>query len=484
MSMRRDKKSSTPNIDDRQQAEYKRILEDLLKLDDNKRCADCSKPGPKWASVTLGIFLCLDCAGLHRNLGVHISFIRSTSLDTWKPEQVENMRNMGNKKSNEVYESNIPGDYPKPNPGDKIALGNWIRAKYVDKRFMRRNSADQPPNRRQQQQQNQGNVSQPITRRENENVRRPNTNEEFEPFGQNQNNQQNNQSQNNSNPLVLGPSADIPDFFGGQTKQIPKPNPQNPTQNPPQNPPQNNVNPNQEKKSLVDDFMKMFEDQKQNNNTANNQLPPIFGENFTNGNNQQGYNNGQFGNQGGNRVNGQQFGNNQGFGNNQMYNNGQQQFVNQQGNQGFGNNQQGFGNNQQYVNQQQNYGNNQLNNQNFGNQGYGNNQQGFGNNQQFNNRQQQQFVNQQQGYGNNQQQGFGNNQQQGFGNNQGYGNNQQQGFNNQQYFNQQQGYVNNQVKQGTNQSQQNNSTFVQQNSGLNQQFNSGYNQTNYTSLFN
>lgn len=44
--------------------------------------------GPRWASWNLGIFLCIRCAGIHRNLGVHISKVKSVNLDTWTPEQV------------------------------------------------------------------------------------------------------------------------------------------------------------------------------------------------------------------------------------------------------------------------------------------------------------------------------------------------------------------------------------------------------------
>ena len=60
----------------------------LLRDEDNKYCVDCDAKGPRWASWNLGIFLCIRCAGIHRNLGVHISKVKSVNLDTWTPEQV------------------------------------------------------------------------------------------------------------------------------------------------------------------------------------------------------------------------------------------------------------------------------------------------------------------------------------------------------------------------------------------------------------
>jgi stromal membrane-associated protein len=71
------------------QRKLKRRLERLLKQPENTRCADCSRKGARWASVNLGSFFCIECSGIHRNLGVHVSFVRSIGLDTWTKEQVE-----------------------------------------------------------------------------------------------------------------------------------------------------------------------------------------------------------------------------------------------------------------------------------------------------------------------------------------------------------------------------------------------------------
>ncbi|KAK7676885.1 hypothetical protein QCA50_020141 [Cerrena zonata] len=76
----------------------KKTLQELIKREDldNKRCIDCNNPNPQWASVSFAVFMCLQCAGLHRGFGVHISFVRSVSMDTWQEEQIKRMQLGGN----------------------------------------------------------------------------------------------------------------------------------------------------------------------------------------------------------------------------------------------------------------------------------------------------------------------------------------------------------------------------------------------------
>lgn len=116
------------------QEKAQNILTSMLRDEDNKYCVDCDSKGPRWASWNLGVFLCIRCAGIHRNLGVHISKVKSVNLDTWTPQQVASMQAMGNSKARAVYEANIPDDFRRPQTDS--AVESFIRQKYEKKKFL------------------------------------------------------------------------------------------------------------------------------------------------------------------------------------------------------------------------------------------------------------------------------------------------------------------------------------------------------------
>ncbi|CAD6185625.1 unnamed protein product [Caenorhabditis auriculariae] len=112
------------------------ILLDMLKEEENKYCADCQAKTPRWAAWNLGVFICIRCAGIHRNLGVHISKVRSVNLDSWTPDQVQTMRVMGNEKARRVYEAELPENFRRPTSDSQME--QFIRSKYEQKRYLLR----------------------------------------------------------------------------------------------------------------------------------------------------------------------------------------------------------------------------------------------------------------------------------------------------------------------------------------------------------
>ena len=134
--------SSHLEMSELEQRKLLKRLDACLKRPENQLCADCPSRQPRWASVNLGIFICTNCSGIHRSLGVHISFVRSTTLDTWKEKQVVEMETMGNDRANAYWEASLPPG-AKPTSSALPVVEKYIRAKY-DRKMYADSSRDGP----------------------------------------------------------------------------------------------------------------------------------------------------------------------------------------------------------------------------------------------------------------------------------------------------------------------------------------------------
>ncbi|PSN60369.1 ArfGap-domain-containing protein [Corynespora cassiicola Philippines] len=125
-------------LNKRQQARNERSLQELIKtVPGNGTCADCGARNPGWASWSLGIFLCMRCAAIHRKLGTHISKVKSLSMDKWDNAQVDNMKRIGNIESNKAYNPrNIKANMPIDVDEVDGAMERYIRQKYEQRIFM------------------------------------------------------------------------------------------------------------------------------------------------------------------------------------------------------------------------------------------------------------------------------------------------------------------------------------------------------------
>uniref|UniRef100_A0A671NE32 Arf-GAP with SH3 domain, ANK repeat and PH domain-containing protein 2-like n=1 Tax=Sinocyclocheilus anshuiensis TaxID=1608454 RepID=A0A671NE32_9TELE len=112
------------------------ITEDIRRMPGNNVCCDCGAPDPSWISINLGILTCIECSGIHREMGVHYSRIQSLSLDKLGTSELLLARNVGNSGFNEIVEARLPSPPVKPSAESDMAIRkDFILSKYMEWQF-------------------------------------------------------------------------------------------------------------------------------------------------------------------------------------------------------------------------------------------------------------------------------------------------------------------------------------------------------------
>ncbi|XP_065217924.1 centaurin-gamma-1A isoform X1 [Planococcus citri] len=102
----------------------------------NSACVDCNAPNPDWASLNIGVLMCIECSGIHRNLGSHISKVRSLDLDEWPPGHLSVMLSIGNSLANSVWEAGASSREKPSSKSKREQKEQWIKSKYETKEFL------------------------------------------------------------------------------------------------------------------------------------------------------------------------------------------------------------------------------------------------------------------------------------------------------------------------------------------------------------
>ncbi|XP_051518797.1 arf-GAP with GTPase, ANK repeat and PH domain-containing protein 2 isoform X4 [Myxocyprinus asiaticus] len=102
----------------------------------NDLCVDCEAPNPTWASLNLGALICIECSGIHRNLGTHLSRVRSLDLDDWPRELTKVLTAIGNHMANSIWEACTQGCQKLTPEATREQRESWIRAKYEQRAFV------------------------------------------------------------------------------------------------------------------------------------------------------------------------------------------------------------------------------------------------------------------------------------------------------------------------------------------------------------
>ncbi|XP_057219262.1 arf-GAP with GTPase, ANK repeat and PH domain-containing protein 2 isoform X2 [Triplophysa rosa] len=111
-------------------------LQALRNAKGNDLCVDCEAPNPTWASLNLGALICIECSGIHRNLGTHLSRVRSLDLDDWPSELTKVLTAIGNHMANSIWETCTQGRQKLTPEATREQRESWIRAKYEQRAFV------------------------------------------------------------------------------------------------------------------------------------------------------------------------------------------------------------------------------------------------------------------------------------------------------------------------------------------------------------
>uniref|UniRef100_UPI00398EBB52 arf-GAP with SH3 domain, ANK repeat and PH domain-containing protein 1 isoform X2 n=1 Tax=Pristiophorus japonicus TaxID=55135 RepID=UPI00398EBB52 len=119
----------------------KAIIEDVQHMPGNSECCDCGAIDATWLSTNLGILICIECSGIHREMGVHCSRIQSLSLDKLGTAELLMAKNVGNSRFNELMEANLPSLSVKPSTDSPMTMRkDYIISKYIDRQYVKQNN--------------------------------------------------------------------------------------------------------------------------------------------------------------------------------------------------------------------------------------------------------------------------------------------------------------------------------------------------------